>query len=96
MTAPPIGEQGDRPRSSKVAWQSVSDLPAVQAYRWAFAPVLVLMAVGTLAQALRQGARRRAAPASRLHTLGRGDRVGWRTQHPVGQRRSARRWRPIF
>lgn len=36
------------------AVQSVSDLPAAQAYRWAFAPVLVLMAVGTLAQWLRR------------------------------------------
>ncbi|MGW3469917.1 hypothetical protein ACWDKQ_15950 [Saccharopolyspora sp. NPDC000995] len=34
--------------------QSVSDLLAAQAYRWAFAPVLVLMAVGTLAQWLRR------------------------------------------
>ncbi|RKT87976.1 Sugar phosphate permease [Saccharopolyspora antimicrobica] len=30
--------------------QFVSFLPAVQAYRWAFAPVLVLLAVGTAAQ----------------------------------------------
>ncbi|MGW5641271.1 MFS transporter [Saccharopolyspora sp. NPDC003752] len=34
--------------------QAVSQLPAAQAYRWAFAPVLVLMAVGTLAQWLRR------------------------------------------
>lgn len=34
--------------------QAVSDLPAAQAYRWAFTPVLVLMAAGTLAQWLRR------------------------------------------